>query len=111
MAPRTTFRLMELYNVELLSKGSHPRARYAGDTLIQDTRKVQWVTDDHAEARVLVPEELFNEEGVFNKQSLPETNGYGERAMDGVKVGDIVQLPRFGFCRLYSPGTFILAHR
>jgi glutamyl-tRNA synthetase len=111
MAEGSTFRLMELYNVELLSKGAKPEARFAGDALIQDTRKVQWVTADHSEVRVLVPGELFGANGEFDKNSLPEVKGYGERAIDAVKVGDIVQFPRFGFSRLDSPRTFILAHR
>ncbi|HYB45036.1 MAG TPA: glutamate--tRNA ligase [Nitrososphaerales archaeon] len=111
MPEGTTFRLMDLYNVELLSKGNEAKAKYAGDTLIQDTRKVQWVTEDHAEVKVVIPGELFDAEGQFDKASLSEARGFGERAIGSVRIGEIVQLPRFGFCRLDSPGTFILAHR
>ncbi len=111
IAEGETFRMMDLYNVKLLAKGSSPKAKYVGDEMILDTRKVQWVTDDHAEAKVQVPGELFDSRGEFNKDSLTETKGYGERAIESLKTGDIVQFPRFGFCRVDSPLSLILAHR
>jgi glutamyl-tRNA synthetase len=107
----SVFRLMELYNVELTSDGSIPRAKYAGDALLQDTRKVQWVTEDHLEVKVLEPGPLFDDSGEFNPKSLGEVRGYAEPAVSMLKVGEIVQFPRFGFSRLDSPGTFVLAHR
>ncbi len=111
MKPGSVFRLMDLYNVELLSAGDAPRARYAGDKLIQDTRKLQWVTPDHLEAKVLTPDVLFDENGKFNESSLRDVSGYAESAVSSLKVGDIVQFPRFGFCRLDSESVFILAHK
>jgi glutamyl-tRNA synthetase len=107
----TVFRLMDLYNVELLAGGSDARARYAGDELIPDTRKIQWVTTDNRPVRVIVPGTLFDEGGQFDPASLKETQGLAEAAFSDLAPGEIVQFPRFGFCRLDSPGTAIMAHK
>ena len=104
----TVFRLMDLYNVELTSTGANPVARYAGDEIIPGSRKFQWVTPSHSDVTVLVPDVLFLEEDVFNKDSLREVTGFVEPAVSSLKIGDIVQFPRFGFCRLDAPGRFIM---
>ncbi|HEV2225865.1 MAG TPA: glutamate--tRNA ligase family protein, partial [Nitrososphaerales archaeon] len=105
----SVFRLMDLYNVELTSPGPNPTGRYAGDELVQDSKKVQWVTPSYKEVHVLVPGPLFLDGDVFNEQSLGEAHGYSEVAVADTKVGDIVQFPRFGFCRLDESGKFILS--
>ncbi len=105
------FRLMDLYNVELTSGGPTPKARYAGDQLLAETRKLQWVTPDSTPVSVSVPDVLFDEGGGFNKESLKSVAGLAERSVSSLKEGDIVQFPRFGFCRLDSGSNFILAHR
>jgi len=103
------FRLMDLYNVELTTGGLKPAAKYAGDELIQNTRKFQWVTQSHQAVTVTVPDVLFLEGDTFNEASLKEVHGYAEDSVSSLKVGDIVQFPRFGFCRLDSPGKLILS--
>ncbi|MDG6953410.1 MAG: glutamate--tRNA ligase [Nitrososphaerota archaeon] len=103
------FRLMDLYNVELSSTGAPLKAKYAGDGVLPEAKKLQWVADDHVEATVSVPGELFLDGGVYNKDSLKEVAGYAEKAASSLEPGDIVQFPRFGFCRLDSPGKFILS--
>jgi glutamyl-tRNA synthetase len=105
----SVFRLMDLYNVELTSGGKKAAGKYAGDEVIQNSRKFQWVTAAHAEVHVTVPDVLFLEGDVYNKESLKEVHGFAEEAASGLKVGDIVQFPRFGFARLDSPGRFILS--
>jgi glutamyl-tRNA synthetase len=102
------FRLMDLYNVELTTSGPEPKATYAGDELIANSRKFQWVTENHVPLQVTVPGELFLEGDVYNEQSLKEVHGFAEEAVGTLKVGDIVQFPRFGFCRYDSPGHFIM---
>jgi glutamyl-tRNA synthetase len=111
MQKGAVFRLMDLYNVELTSAGAHPAAKYAGEKLSPDTKKVQWVTPSHLDVSVLVPDILYDDAGVFNKDSLSEIRGFAEEAASSLSLGDVVQFPRFGFCRLDSPSTFILAHR
>ena len=108
VAEGTVFRLMDLYNVELTASGPNPRAKYAGDDIVPNTRKFQWVAGARSEVDVTVPGELFLEGGVYNKESLKEVKGLVEGAASELKPGDIVQFPRFGFCRLDSPGRFIM---
>jgi len=105
----SVFRLMDLYNVELTSSGKKAVGKYVGDEVIQNSRKFQWVTPAHVEAQVTVPDVLFLEGDVYNKDSLKEVHGFAEESASGLKVGDIVQFPRFGFARLDSPGKFILS--
>lgn len=104
----TVFRLMELYNVELTSAGAEPRARYAGEKLVREMKKLQWVTPEGVEVKVLEPGLLFNDDGTFNKDSLREANGLAEAAFTSLKLGEIVQFPRFGFCRVDSTRTCVL---
>jgi glutamyl-tRNA synthetase len=108
MEKGTVFRLMELYNVELTLAGGEPRAKYVGEELIREMKKLQWVTPEGVEVMVLEPGPLFNEEGTFNKSSLGEAKGLAEAAFTSLKPGEIVQFPRFGFCRVDSARTCIL---
>ena len=111
MKKGATFRLMELYDVELTSAGAEPKARYAGEELVREMKKLQWVTSEGVEVKVLEPGLLFNEEGTFNKDSLGEAKGLAEAAFASLKPGEIVQFPRFGFCRVDSARTCILTQR
>ena len=104
----TVFRLMDLYNVELTSGPPAAKAKYAGDELVPDSKKVQWVAGKHTEARVTIPGPLFLEGDVFNKDSLHEAKGLAEESAGELEVGEIVQFPRFGFCRKDADGSFIL---
>ena len=104
----SVFRLMDLYNVELTDDGPKPKGRYAGDDILPSTRKFQWVTGAHGEVRVTVPDVLFLEGDVYNTDSLKEVSGFAEEAASSLGQGEIVQFPRFGFCRLDSPGSFIM---
>ena len=104
----SVFRLMDLYNVELTSSGRKLSARYAGDELIPNSRKFQWVTPSHTKVTVEVPDVLFSDDDKFNRESLREITGFAEEASTLLEVGDVVQFPRFGFARLDSPGRFIL---
>jgi len=105
----TVFRLMDLYNVRLASNGQKASGKYAGDEVIGNMRKFQWVTPAHLKIRVIVPDVLFLGGDTFNSDSLKEVSGFAEESVSSLKVGDIVQFPRFGFARLDSPGEFILS--
>jgi glutamyl-tRNA synthetase len=104
-----TFRLMDLYNVRLASAGRKPKAKFAGDEIVPGTKKLQWVVNDGTPLKVLMPGLLFDEAGKFDRGSLKEVTGLAETSASGIAVGEIVQFPRFGFCRQDSPGTFILS--
>jgi len=109
MKKGSVFRLMDLYNVQLVSNGPKASGKYAGDEVIANLRKFQWVTPAHAEIRVTVPGVLFLEGDLYNNDSLKEVSGFAEESVSSLKVGDIVQFPRFGFARMDSPGEFILS--
>ncbi|HXW95519.1 MAG TPA: glutamate--tRNA ligase [Nitrososphaerales archaeon] len=105
----SVFRLMDLYNVRVVSNGPKASGKYSGDEVIGNLRKFQWVTTAHVKVRVTVPDVLFLDGDVYNKDSLKEVSGFAEESVSSLRVGDIVQFPRFGFVRLDSPGEFILS--
>ena len=107
------FRMMDLYNVRLVSKGERAvEAEFAGDELRYDLKKVQWVPDDAQKVavEVLEPSELYNEDGSLNPKSLVVRKGFAEASFAALQVGDIVQFPRYGFVRVDSQGVCILTH-
>jgi glutamyl-tRNA synthetase len=105
-----TFRLMELYNVELTSKKDF-EARFIGDELIKDTVRLQWVTTKKIEIKVIEPYQLFNDDGTYNTDSIKITMGYAESAFSEAHMDEIVQFPRYGFCRVDEDGVCILVHK
>jgi len=109
MKKGSVFRLMDLYNVRVTSNGPEASGKYVGDEVVGNQRKLQWVTPRHEKIRVTVPDVLFLEGEVYNNNSLKEVSGYAEESVSSLKLGDIVQFPRFGFARLDSPGEFILS--
>jgi glutamyl-tRNA synthetase len=107
-----TFRLIDLYNVKLQSRGKDRAvATFAGEELIPGTKKLQWTTSDGQKIEVMEPGVLFDAAGKFNENSMGKTEGVVEEAFAGLKLGDIVQFPRYGFCREDSKYTCILAHK
>jgi glutamyl-tRNA synthetase len=106
------FRLMELFNVKVLgrSKGTI-KCAFAGEELTQETKKLQWVTEENIPIKVLEPSELFTEDGKFNRRSLTTTKGLAEKSFGELKIGEIIQFQRYGFCRIDSENVCVLAHR
>jgi glutamyl-tRNA synthetase len=93
-----SFRLLDLCNVKLLEKGKMLKAQFTGNEGMEE-KKLQWVTDKHVKAQVLIPAELFIKEK-FNKESLRIDEGYCEPECRNLKKGDIIQFVRYGFCIL-----------
>jgi len=107
-----TFRLMELYNVKLLEKSSKgARGAYLSDELLAGTKKLQWTTDESRRIEVLEPGPLFDEDGKFNRESLRRTEGEVEQSFEDLDRGEVVQFPRYGFCRVDSDDVCVLAHK
>jgi glutamyl-tRNA synthetase len=107
------FRLMDLYNVRLVSKGgSVVETEYVGDELRYDLKKLQWVPDDasRCSVEILEPSELYKDDGSVNPDSLVVRKGFAEASFAGLHQGEIVQFPRYGFVRVDSPGRCVLAH-
>ncbi|MGC8572124.1 MAG: glutamate--tRNA ligase [Candidatus Micrarchaeia archaeon] len=62
---------------------------------------IQWVPADNCiKCRILIPKELIDDKGNFNKDSLETIEGFVEGYATNLKVHDIVQFERFGYCIL-----------
>jgi glutamyl-tRNA synthetase len=112
MDPGSKVRLIEAYNVEITSGDSDGlRAKYEGREVLENALKVQWVTPEFSsDFEVAVTGQLLiNDE--YNPNSLRIAKGRIEADADRLSVGEIIQLVRFGFCRLDSPGKAIMAHK
>jgi glutamyl-tRNA synthetase len=129
ISPGDVFRLMDLYNVLLLNKdGAVAEGEFRGDERISESRKIQWVVDADARSKetssttrqghsapvavqVLEPSELYLDgDETLNPKSLIVRTGLAEPAFADLKEGEIVQFPRYGFVRVDSQGTCVLAH-
>ena len=85
----STVRLKNLYNIEI--KGD--RAFYAGER-IEDIPIIHWLPDGFSKKmKVIAPERVYE--------------GVGE---EGMKSGEVVQLERFGYCRIDSVNDEIIAY-
>ncbi|MFH0832407.1 MAG: glutamate--tRNA ligase [Candidatus Aenigmatarchaeota archaeon] len=73
-------RLKDLCNINLNEKST-----FTGVEL-KPVPKIQWVPEKHIEVRVLLPRK--------------EIKGYGELNLARAKIGEIVQLERFGFVKI-----------
>ena len=80
------FRLKDLMNVRLSSKGDPLEAEFRGLELA-DVPKIQWVSAGAVEVEVI-------------KQDNSRELGFAEPAVAGLKVDEIVQFERFGFVRI-----------
>ena len=72
---------------------------FAGDELIADSLKIQWVTSESEEITVYKPDILFKN-NEFNNESLTIVSGRVEPAVLSLDHGEIVQFERFGFVRI-----------
>ena len=106
------FRLKDLYNVKVVSKGNFIEGKFSGNDMIENAKKIQWVTDEHVEMEVLIPGNLFIGEK-FNENSLKIVRGYAEPSIKNVQHGEIVQFERFGFVRIEKDEKIkgIMAHK
>jgi len=104
------FRLMELFNVKIIKKDSKLVGKFAGTEIIQSSKKIQWVTKDSLPFAVKVPGILYIDD-VYNEKSMQIVNGLAEKSCKDLKIGEIIQFTRFGFCRIDEPQVAILAHK
>lgn len=92
-------RLMHLFNVKIEKKSTKIRARYLEEKRLQ-VEKLQWVTESHIPAEILMPGEAVK--------------GFCEENCKKLNVGEVVQLERFGFVRLEEKGDelrFCFTHK
>jgi glutamyl-tRNA synthetase len=91
------FRLIGFGNIML----KEFQAEYAGDKIVKDMQKVQWVSKPNVRIKLIEAEET--------------KEGIAEPSLSKAKVGDIVQLERIGFARIdkktKSMVTLVFGHK
>jgi glutamyl-tRNA synthetase len=67
----------------------------------QKGKIVQWVSEDnYVKCKILVPGDVFDDNGDFRRDSLRVNQGYVENFVTELADSEIVQFERFGFCIL-----------
>jgi glutamyl-tRNA synthetase len=96
----SVFRLKDLFNVKVDTINENSvTGSFAGEDLIADSLKIQWVTKEYIPLTVLVPDVLMKN-GRFNEKSLTKVEGFAESAVAEINSGEIIQFERFGFVRI-----------
>jgi hypothetical protein len=82
-------RLMGLFNLGNIRRtNSELTSEFSGDATDEKMAIIQWVpTEENVSAQVVMPDATVN-------------LGTAERGLNAEKVGSVVQLVRFGFCRI-----------
>ncbi len=93
-------RLKDLCNIKITNIGKSLSAEYIGTDLIDNTKKIQWVTDKHYEVTFQVPDILEKEKGKINKDSLHTISGYFEENIDLTEPDDVIQMERVAYAKI-----------
>ena len=111
-------RLIELYNVKVISIGAKNGARLmitaetSGDDIRQSLPKIQWIAkNDTIDYKVMIPKELYMSEDKYNTNSLEVSQGFAESFVSRLEPDSRVQFVRFGFCRIDGIQSAIMTHR
>ncbi|MFW9852794.1 MAG: glutamate--tRNA ligase [Candidatus Thorarchaeota archaeon] len=93
-------RMKELYNIKILKKQSPESfsAEIHSQELLTDIPKIQWVSDP-IKVEIERAEMLYLNNRI-NKDSLRKVQGYGERKLQELQIGEIIQLERFGYTKI-----------
>ncbi len=106
------FRLMHLFNVKIIRKeNGRLIGEKTGEEIRKDLKKFQWVPKGFESWIELWMIGDLLKNGEFNENSLIRVNCPAERNIKDIKIGEIVQFERVGFCRKDSEKVFILGHR
>ncbi len=94
-------RLKDLFNIEVVEKNKEKLKAKVVETTEMPQLKIQWLPKAEVmPCRVFVPGDLLTEDGKYNKKSLTVDEGYCEKNVEALSVGDVIQFERYGFCRL-----------
>ncbi len=96
-------RLKYLANIKIVETNKDQvKAVLIGGGPAQNVPIIQWVSSHRFHSiKVMVPGLLYIDEEV-NPESLKVVEGYAEENIEDVKIDEIVQFERFGFCRCDS---------
>ncbi len=101
------FRLKDSYNVKVTKKSKTAlEGEYAGEELIPESKKIQWVAAQDAkrggalDCELVVVSDLLDDKGEFNEASLRVEKGKCETACGELRKGDAVQFERVGYAVL-----------
>lgn len=101
------FRLKDLFNVKIEKMGKTLQGSFAGEELLPNTAKLQWVAEKNIPAKILVPGILLDKNENLNPDSLKIAEGLCEETCAKLKANDIVQFERFGFVKIEKAGMVI----
>lgn len=105
-------RLIGVGNIKIISVGKDIEAEYAGDEMLENAPKIQWVPEKNVHTiKILIPHEIINDKEEFNENSLEELEVYTEPHYLKLKEGDEIQFVRFGYCRKESQNQAIFSHK
>ena len=111
LKPGNKIRLMGIGNVQIKTVSDHLTSEYAGDALIEEFPKVQWVAQKNFhKIKIHIPKPLFIDDN-FNEDSLEEIEVYVEPYYLELKEGSEIQFVRFGYCRKESASLAIFTHK
>ena len=111
LRPGMQVRLMEAYNIEVVTTENGIVATYSGVENSDRMKRLHWVVPSESyQFSVMVTGPLLLQE-MYNPQSLRRVDGMIEEGARRIVLGEIVQFVRFGFCRLDSPQLAIMAHK
>lgn len=93
-------RLKDLYNIKITEETSKDEyeAEFQGYELLSDVPRIQWVSE-YVPVEIVKPEMLYLNNRI-DKNSLKKIQGYGEINLKKLKVGEIIQLERFGYVKV-----------
>ncbi|MCG3225622.1 MAG: glutamate--tRNA ligase [Candidatus Heimdallarchaeota archaeon] len=93
-------RMKDLYNIKIVKKINEKKyeAEIFGDELLPKIPRLQWVSEP-VKIEIVKPEMLYLNNRI-NKDSLEYITGFGEKSISNLKIGEIVQLERFGYTKV-----------
>lgn len=93
------FRLKNSFNVQVKEKNKIIHGEEYGSELIENTKKLLWVTDGF-NCAISIPGPLLKEDETFNENSLQTVEGLCQKECASLAIGNVVHFEKIGFCRL-----------
>ncbi|MHA2308849.1 MAG: glutamate--tRNA ligase, partial [Candidatus Heimdallarchaeaceae archaeon] len=93
-------RMKDLFNIKIIKKINEKKyeAEIFGDELLPKIPRLQWVSEP-VKIEIVKPEMLYLNNRI-NKDSLGYIAGFGEKSISNLKIGEIIQLERFGYTKV-----------